>query len=140
MRLIVLCMVALLLNMLAIKSQAQQLPGDPDRGREVFLDRELGHCLLCHQVSQLDAPFQGNIGPDLSNIAERLPISAIRERIIDPTQLNPQTVMPAYGRTEDLLDVDERYLGKPILEPSQLEDLVAFVATLRQKPGEKGDG
>jgi sulfur-oxidizing protein SoxX len=114
--------------------------GDPDRGREVFLDRELGHCLLCHQVAQLDAPFQGNIGPDLSNVGDRLPASVIRERIADPTALNPETVMPAYARTDSLIDVDERYQGRPILDAHQFEDLVAFVTSLKKAPGKQDDG
>jgi sulfur-oxidizing protein SoxX len=114
--------------------------GDADRGREVFLDRELGHCLLCHQVNQLDARFQGNIGPDLSGVGDRLPIDVIRERIADPTRMNPETVMPAYTRTDNLTNVDPRYLGKPILDERQFEDLVAFVASLTQAPGDQTDG
>ena len=77
--------------------------GDPIRGKAVFLDRELGHCVLCHQVSSLDVPFQGNIGPDLSNVGARLSREVLLEKVVDPTISNPETTMPAYHRTSDLL-------------------------------------
>ncbi len=107
-------------------------PGDAARGKAVVLDRDLGHCLLCHQISQLDESFQGNIGPDLSNVGGRLTAAMIRERVIDPTRLNPQSVMPAYHRTEGLAQVAREYAGKPILDAQQVEDVVAYLETLKQ--------
>ncbi len=109
-----------------------EVPGDAQRGRDVFLDRDAGHCLLCHQVEQLDAPFQGNLGPDLSDIGNRLSTAELRERIVDPTRLNPETVMPAYYRTSDLRQVGTAYLGKPILNAQQVEDVVTFTSTLKR--------
>ncbi len=105
--------------------------GDAQAGRQVFLDRNLGHCLLCHAATQLSAPFQGNIGPDLSDVADRLSAEAIRARVVDPTRLNPDTVMPAYHRTADLQQVAAEYEGQPILDGQQLEDLLAFLLTLK---------
>ena len=140
MKLLISGSLVIIASIMATAAEPDQIAGDPDRGREVFLDRELGHCLLCHQVAQLDAPFQGNIGPDLSSVGERLSAAIIRKRIADPTTMNPETVMPANTRTDNLLDVDERYQGKPILDPRQLEDLVAFVASLKQTSGKQNDG
>jgi len=140
MRLLISSSLIIIAGIAASAAEPDHTAGDPDRGREVFLDRDLGHCLLCHQVAQLDAPFQGNIGPDLSSVGDRLPAATIRERIADPTTLNPETVMPAYARTDNLIDVDERYLGKPILDARQLEDLVAFVASLKQFSENQNDG
>ena len=105
-------------------------PGDAQQGRDIFLDRERGHCLLCHQVSQLKAGFQGTIGPPLSNVGRRLSAAQIRARIIDPTRLNPETVMPAYYRTEGLNQVSQTYRDKPILNAQEVEHVVAFVASL----------
>ena len=139
MKLLIWGSLAIIANVTASAVEPDRPSGDPDRGREVFLDRELGHCLLCHQVAQLDAPFQGNIGPDLSGVGDRLPASTIRERIADPTTLNPETVMPAYARTDNLVDVDERYLGQPILDARQLDDLVVFVASLKQPARSQDD-
>ena len=109
-----------------------EIAGYAQRGRDVFLDRDAGHCLLCHQVEQLDEPFQGNLGPDLSDIGSRLSTAELRERIVDPTRINPQTVMPAYYRTSDLRQVGTEYIGKPILNARQVEDVVAFISTLKR--------
>ena len=107
-------------------------PGDAERGRAVVVDRELGHCLLCHAIRQVDEPFQGNIGPDLSNIGARLSTAELRDRIVDPTRSNPESVMPAYHRTANLNNVGVAYEGEPILNKQQVEDVVAFLATLTQ--------
>lgn len=109
-----------------------EVPGDAQRGREVFLDRDAGHCLLCHQVGQLSDSFQGNLGPDLSDVGRRLSADQLRERIIDPTRMNPETVMPAYYRTSELRQVGSDYVGKPILDAQQVEDVVAFLSTLQR--------
>ena len=140
MRLLIAGSLVIIAGIAATAAEPDQIAGDPDQGREVFLDRELGHCLLCHQVAQLDAPFQGNIGPELSGVGNRLTANAIRERIADPITMNPETVMPAYARTESLIDVAEQYRGKPILDARQLEDLVAFVASLKQATETQSDG
>lgn len=105
--------------------------GDANRGREVVLDRERGHCLLCHQIAQLDAPFQGNIGPSLTAVGERLDAPILRQRIIDPTDINPDSAMPAYYRTEGLVQVAEAWRGRPVLNAQEVEDIVAYLQTLR---------
>lgn len=108
-----------------------EIPGDAESGRTVFLDRDTGHCLLCHQVEQVDESFQGNLGPDLSDAGSRLSTAELRERIIDPTRLNPETVMPTYYRTSGLRQVGTAYVGRPILNAQQIEDVVAFISTLK---------
>jgi sulfur-oxidizing protein SoxX len=116
-------------------------PGDPQRGREVLLDRDRGHCLLCHEIAQLDEGFQGNIGPPLSDVGRRLDAALLRERLVDPTRLNPDTVMPAYYRIDGLRQVADEYAGKPILDAQEVEDVVAFLQTLVQPlDGEKESG
>jgi sulfur-oxidizing protein SoxX len=106
-------------------------PGDPVRGREIFVSREAGHCILCHSVQGLDAGFQGNVGPDLTGIGARLTDDQIRYRIIDARRLWPHTVMPPYYRAEGLSQVGQAYQGKPVLNEQQIEDLVAFMGTQR---------
>ena len=108
-------------------------PGDQDRGLLVFLDSERGHCLLCHQLSSVDAPFQGNIGPTLDAVGDRLSAGSIRARIVDPTRLNPATAMPAYHRTDDLHQVATKYKDRPILTAQEVEDLVAFLRAQRHQ-------
>jgi sulfur-oxidizing protein SoxX len=111
-------------------------PGDPERGRAVLLDRDRGHCLLCHAIEQIDEGFQGNIGPPLSAVGDRLGTGELRARIVDPTRLNPRTAMPAYFRSEGLRQVAAEYVGKPILTAQEVEDVVAFLATLSAESAE----
>ena len=105
--------------------------GDPQRGREVAVKRELGNCLLCHRMPIPEERFQGNIGPDLSGVAGRLSEGQIRLRIVDESRLNPQTIMPPYYRVEGLHRVMTAYRGQPVLTAEQVEDVVALLLTLR---------
>ncbi|MEM6709884.1 MAG: sulfur oxidation c-type cytochrome SoxX [Pseudomonadota bacterium] len=101
--------------------------GDADRGRAVFLDRQSAHCLLCHQLSSVDEGFQGTLGPSLDGVAQRLTAAQLRYRIVDPTRLNPGTIMPAYHRLNGLNDVAPAYRNRPVLTAQAVEDLVAFL-------------
>jgi sulfur-oxidizing protein SoxX len=116
------------------------VPGDPGRGRAVVLDRDRGHCLLCHRIDQVDESFQGTIGPSLSKVGERLDEDTLRARLVDPTRLNPDTVMPAYYRVEGLRQVANAWRGRPILTAQEVEDVVAFLRTLTSdvSPGLQG--
>ncbi len=110
-------------------------PGDPGRGREAVLDRDRGHCLLCHRIAQIsEEGFQGNIGPPLADVGARLSPPELRARVVDPTQISPDTVMPAYYRVEDLRQVAGEYRGRPILTAQEVEDVVAFLLTLYGEP------
>jgi sulfur-oxidizing protein SoxX len=104
-------------------------PGDPERGREVFVAREGGHCVLCHAVP--GAGIAGDVGPPLAGVAARLTAGQIRLRIADITRVNPQAAMPTFHRTHDLVRVAPQYQGKPVLTAQQVEDLVAYLGTLR---------
>ena len=106
-------------------------PGDPARGRAVALDRALGHCLLCHRLPAPQERFPGDIGPDLGDVGARLTPGQIRLRVVDAGRLNPATVMPPYFRSEGLRRVAPEHRGRPILSAEQVEDLVAYLATLR---------
>ena len=103
--------------------------GDAVRGREVFVAREAGHCVLCHRAPGV-APA-GNVGPPLAGIGSRLGAAEIRARIADITRTYPDSVMPTFHRTEGLTRVASAYAGKPVLDAQQVEDLVAWLGTLR---------
>ena len=103
--------------------------GDPARGREVFVSREGGHCVLCHSVPGVS--IAGNVGPPLAGVGARLSPGQLRLRIADITRVNPDAVMPAFHRTEGLTRVAPGYAGKPALTGQQVEDLVAWLGTLR---------
>ncbi len=107
-------------------------PGRVATGREIFVDRASGHCVLCHRVAELDAPFQGDLGPELSSIGARLSASQIRFRVVDASRLNPASIMPPYYRAEDLAQVAEAYRGKTVLTGQQIEHLVAYLSSLTE--------
>lgn len=105
--------------------------GDPARGRAIVVNRQLGLCLLCHSGPFPEERFQGNIGPDLNGIGARLSEGQIRLRVADPGRLNPATLMPAYFRSEGLTRVAPAFEGKSLLGAEQVEDVVAFLMTLK---------
>jgi sulfur-oxidizing protein SoxX len=105
--------------------------GDAARGRNIAASRHIGLCLLCHSGPFPEERFQGTIGPDLRGTAARLSEGQIRLRIVDPSRVNPETVMPAYYRTEGLTRVAPAFRGGTVLSAEQIEDVVAFLATLR---------
>jgi L-cysteine S-thiosulfotransferase len=115
----------------AIPEPLSGKPGDPARGRRIVLDRELGNCLICHQVPEAGEPFQGDLGPDLAGVGRRLSPGQIRLRLVDQSRLNPATVMPPYHRVDGLNRVAARYKGRPVLSAEEIEDVVAYLATLK---------
>jgi sulfur-oxidizing protein SoxX len=105
--------------------------GDAARGRAIVASRQAGLCLLCHSGPFPEERFQGTLAPDLTGIGSRLSEGQIRLRIVDPGRFNPSTIMPAYFRTEGLARVAPSFKGKPILSAAQIEDVVAYLATLK---------
>lgn len=73
----------------------------------------------------------GDLAPELSGVGARLSAAQIRLRIVDPGKLNPDTIMPAYYKTEGLQRVAPAFRGKTILTAQQIEDVVAFLVTLK---------
>jgi sulfur-oxidizing protein SoxX len=107
------------------------LDGNADRGKAIVLDRRRGNCLICHVFPFPDEPFQGEIGPSLLDVADRLDEGQIRLRLIDQSRLNPDTVMPPYYRVDGLTDVAPDYRGEPALAAQEIEDVIAYLSTLR---------
>jgi sulfur-oxidizing protein SoxX len=105
--------------------------GDAARGRAIVVNRHVGLCLLCHSGPFPEERFQGELGPDLKGVGTRLSEGQIRLRIVEPGRVNPGTLMPAYYRTEGLRRVAPAFRGKPVLTAGEIEDVVAFLATLR---------
>jgi sulfur-oxidizing protein SoxX len=114
-----------------IRASLSGARGDAARGRAIVVNRQLGLCLLCHSGPFPEERFQGNIGPDLNGIGARLSEGQIRLRVADPGRLNPGTIMPAYFRSESLTRVARAFQGKTVLTAEQIEDVVAFLTTLK---------
>jgi sulfur-oxidizing protein SoxX len=104
--------------------------GDPARGRAIVVAREYT-CLLCHTGPFPEQRFQGDLSPDLKGTGARWSEGELRLRMVDASRLNPATIMPSYYKVEGLNRVASAWRGKPILTAEQIEDVVAYLATLR---------
>jgi sulfur-oxidizing protein SoxX len=106
--------------------------GDAARGRAIVVSRQTGLCLLCHSGPFPEQRFQGTIGPDLAGAGSRWTEGQLRLRIVDASRFNPDTIMPPYYRVEGLTRVAAPWRGKPMLSADEIEDVVAFLTTLRE--------
>ena len=106
--------------------------GDPARGRAIITNRQVGLCLLCHSGPFPEEKLQGTLAPDLKGAGSRSTVGQLRLRIVDASRLNPDTIMPPYYRIDGLARVAPLFRDKPILTAEQIEDVVAFLATLRE--------
>ena len=107
-------------------------PGDAGRGRRIVLARERGDCVVCHALPLPERRFHGTVGLPLDNVGSRYTAAELRLRLLDPKALNPYSIMPAYHTVAGLHSVLEAYQGKPILTAQEIEDVVAYLLTLRQ--------
>jgi L-cysteine S-thiosulfotransferase len=115
----------------AIPASLTGAAGDAVDGRAIVLDRRLGACLLCHTGPFPEERFQGTLAPDLAGAGSRWSVGQLRLRLVDPTRLNPETIMPPYYRVDGLTRVGSAWRGQPMLTAEQVEDVVAFLSTLR---------
>lgn len=107
-------------------------PGDPVKGRAVAIHRKKGNCLACHEMPIPEQPYHGQVGPNLAGVGSRLTEGEIRLRIVNPKYVNPHTIMPAFYRTEGLHRVAKKFQGKPMLTAEEVEDVVAYLMTLKE--------
>jgi sulfur-oxidizing protein SoxX len=106
-------------------------PGDATRGRALVLERT-STCILCHSGPFPEEKFQGDLAPNLAGSGSRWSEAQLRLRLVSASRLNPATIMPSYYRVEGLDRVGAAWRGKPILSAEQIEDIVAYLATLRE--------
>jgi sulfur-oxidizing protein SoxX len=111
------------------------LVGVPERGARIASDQHAGNCYACHVLPLAADEFYGNLGPPLAGIASRQSVGMIRLHVVDQTRFNPETVMPGYYRRfEQLNRVAEKFRGRTYLTAQQVEDVVAWLATLHAEP------
>jgi len=115
----------------AIAEPLTGMPGDATRGRALVLERT-STCILCHSGPFPEAKFQGDLAPSLAGAGRRWSEGQLRLRLVDASRLNPATIMPSYYRIEGLVRVGQAWRGKPILSAEQIEDMVAYLMTLRE--------
>jgi L-cysteine S-thiosulfotransferase len=115
----------------AIPASLTGAKGDPARGKAIVLNRQVGLCLLCHSGPFPEERFQGNMAPDLKGAGSRWSEGELRLRLVDAQKLNPDTIMPPYYVVDGMNRVAPAFRGKPILTAEQIEDVVAFLAALK---------
>ena len=114
-----------------IPAPLSTIAGDATRGRAIVENRQTGMCLLCHQAPIPEATFQGNLAPSIVGAGTRSTAAQLRLRLIDGRRLNPDSIMPSYYRVDGLMKVGSAWQSKPILDAQQIEDVVAYLLTLK---------
>ena len=115
----------------AIPRSLDGLAGDAVRGRAIVASRQQGLCLLCHSGPFPEERFQGTLAPSLAGAGSRWSAGQLRLKLVDGQRLNPDSIMPPYYRTEGLQQVGREWRGKTIFSAQQLEDVVAYLQTLK---------
>jgi len=115
----------------AIPAPLTGAQGDPVRGRAIVADRQVGLCLLCHSGPFPEERFQGDLAPGLAGAGSRWSEGELRLRLVEPARVNPKTIMPSYYKSQGLERVAPALRGKTILSEQQIEDVVAYLATLK---------
>jgi len=120
----------------AVGQSLTGVAGNPDEGKKVFVNRGLGNCLACHSVSALEAEgFHGDVAPTLDGVAERWNVEQLRGIVADAKKtFTEETVMPGFYSLNVGINVRKDLVGKTILTAQQVEDVVAFLATLHEAP------
>jgi sulfur-oxidizing protein SoxX len=115
----------------AIPASLTGTAGDAVRGRALVLNR-VSTCILCHSGPFPEEKFQGDLAPNLAGSGGRWSEGQLRLRLVDGSRLNPATIMPSYYRIDGLTRVGPAWRGKPILTTEQIEDIVAYLESLRE--------
>jgi sulfur-oxidizing protein SoxX len=115
----------------AIAQSLTDAPGDAARGRALVLERS-STCILCHSGPFPETRFQGDLAPSLAGAGGRWSEGQLRLRLVSASRLNPATIMPSYYRVDGLDRVGPAWRGKPILSAEQIEDIVAYLVSLRE--------
>jgi sulfur-oxidizing protein SoxX len=105
--------------------------GDAARGRALVVERS-STCVLCHSGPFPEQRSQGDVAPSLAGAGGRWSEGELRLRLVDASRLNAATIMPSYYRVDGLNRVGPSWRDKPILSAGQIEDIVAYLATLRE--------
>ena len=115
----------------AVPASLTGTAGDAVRGRALVVERS-STCILCHSGPFPEQSFQGDVAPSLAGTGSRWSEGQIRLRLVDASRLNAATIMPSYYRIDGLSRVGRAWQGKPILSAEQIEDIVAYLVTLRE--------
>jgi len=105
--------------------------GDPAEGKKLAINTRKGNCLACHELPIPEEQFHGKIGPNLHHVGSKFSEGVIRLRLVNPKVVKPDTVMPAFYRVEGLNIVRKDLIGKPMLSAEEIENLVAYLISVK---------
>ncbi|MFM1815647.1 MAG: cytochrome c [Pseudomonadota bacterium] len=119
----------------AVEQSLTGKPGNAENGKKWMINRKLGNCLACHKNEDMkDQLFHGDVGPPLDGTASRWNAAQLRAIIVNPKKVfGDQTVMPAFYRDTGFYRPRKEFVGKSILNAEQVEDVVAYLSTLKDK-------
>ena len=104
--------------------------GDPAAGKKAAINQKKGNCLACHAMPIPEEQFHGKTGPDLHGIGSRQNEAELRMRLVDPKVINADTMMPSFFKTGQHRVLPD-FQGKTILEAQDVENIVAYLLTLK---------
>ncbi|MGB0411347.1 MAG: sulfur oxidation c-type cytochrome SoxX [Pikeienuella sp.] len=117
-----------------IEKSLTGVAGDAANGREVFAGRKLGNCLACHvNADRDDQSFHGEVGPELNGVADRWSEAELRGIVANAKMMFEDTIMPAFYRDSGYTRPLGKFEGKSILSAQQVEDVVAYLMTLKEE-------
>ena len=96
------------------------------------MNRKKGNCLACHvNTDMAEQTFHGEVGPELDGVADRWNTAELRGILVNSKKMFEGTIMPAFYRDSGYNRVLKKFDGKTILSAQEVEDLLAYVATLK---------
>ncbi|WP_319546663.1 sulfur oxidation c-type cytochrome SoxX [Ruegeria conchae] len=117
-----------------VKASLTGKAGDAISGREVFANRKLGNCLACHSNSEMpEQSFHGEVAPLLDGVADRWEEAQLRGIVANAKMTFEDTMMPAFYIDSGYERPLEGFEGKSILTAQQVEDVVAYLMTLKEE-------
>ena len=118
----------------AVAQSLTGTPGDPAAGRAAFINRKQGNCLACHMNSDIpEQSFHGEVGPPLDGVADRWEIAELRGIVANSKMTFEDSIMPAFYIDEGYTRPLDKFVGKSILTAQQVEDVVAYLLTLKEE-------
>ena len=116
----------------AVMASLTGAAGNAENGRKVFANRKLGNCLACHMNEDLaEQPFHGEVGPPLDGVADRWSPEELRGIVSKSKMMFDDTIMPAFYIDTGYIRPLENFEGKSILSAQDVEDVVAYLLTLK---------
>jgi sulfur-oxidizing protein SoxX len=124
-----------------VEQSLSGLAGDAANGRIIVGDKKQGNCVACHQLTDLaeEVPFHGEIGPMLDGAGERWSEAELRGIVANAKMMFEDSLMPSFYKTEGFIRPGNAYTGAaaddtfgPILSAQQIEDVVAYLVTLKE--------